>query len=172
MGGVMDQEYAEFFLNRKVDIYQLECVELTHPSFINTYRVVRNNDLGIYVEHKPGEGQLFYEYLPMQVERSGMLGDLDQTLTISLSGLGDVLPDEFKRIREGQFTTIKPVINYRLYSSNNLSRPIYHLLGLQLAGVAMTEKAVTFKAASPRLNTSKTGDIFALDRFSGLKGAI
>lgn len=46
------------------------------------------------------------------------------------------------------------------------------LLGLQLSSVAMNHKAVTFKAESPRLNTTKTGDIFALDRFSGLKGAI
>ncbi|WYA90057.1 hypothetical protein AbauAttikon1_0006 [Acinetobacter phage Abau_Attikon1] len=28
-----------------------------------------------------------------------MLGDLDQTLTVSISGLGDVMPDEFERYR-------------------------------------------------------------------------
>ncbi|MFI8036118.1 hypothetical protein ACFMJX_02115, partial [Acinetobacter baumannii] len=61
---------------------------------------------------------------------------------------------------------------YRLYSSDNLNTPMHYLLGLQLAGVSMNPKAVTFKAESPRLNTAKTGDIFALDRFTGLKGAI
>ncbi|MFX9783930.1 hypothetical protein ABTP12_15940, partial [Acinetobacter baumannii] len=54
----------------------------------------------------------------------------------------------------------------------NHQYPMHYLLGLQLAGVSMNHKAVTFKAESPRLNTAKTGDIFALDRFTGLKGAI
>ncbi|EHU1263600.1 hypothetical protein A2J51_RS19420, partial [Acinetobacter baumannii] len=84
----MDNEYAKFFFNRKVDIYQLECIELSHPSFMNTYRVVRNDDRGVYVQHNEGEGQVLYEYLPMTIQRSGMLGDLDQTLTVSISGLG------------------------------------------------------------------------------------
>jgi len=168
----MDNEYAKFFLNRKVDIYQLECIELSHPSFLNTYRIVRNDDRGVYVQHKEGGGQFFYEYLPVSIQRSGMLGDLDQTLTVSVSGLGDVLPDEFERIMEGQFTDVKPNVNYRIYSSDNLNSPIHYLLGLQLAGVSMDNKSVTFKAESPRLNTTKTGDIFALDRFSGLKGAV
>ncbi|EOQ68830.1 DUF1833 family protein [Acinetobacter pittii] len=168
----MDNEYAKFFLNRKVDIYQLECIELSHPSFLNTYRVVRNNDQGVYVQHKEGSGQVFYEYLPMSIQRSGMLGDLDQTLTVSISGLGDVLPDEFERVIEGQYSDVKPTVNYRLYSSDSLNTPIHYLLGLKLSGISMNHKAVTFKAESPRLNTAKTGDIFALDRFSGLKGAV
>lgn len=168
----MDNEYAKFFLNRKVDIYQLECIELSHPSFSNTYRVVRNDDRGVYVQHSVGSGQIFYEYLPVSIQRSGMLGDLDQTLTVSISGLGDVLPDEFERVIEGQYSDVKPTVNYRLYSSDNLNTPIHYLLGLQLSGVSMNHKAVTFKAESPRLNTSKTGDIFSLDRFSGLKGAV
>lgn len=168
----MDNEYAKFFLNRKVDIYQLECIELSHPSFLNTYRVVRNDDRGVYVQHKEGAGKVFYEYLPMSIQRSGMLGDLDQTLTVSVSGLGDILPDEFERVLEGQYADVKPTVNYRLYSSDNLNAPIHYLLGLQLAGVSMNNKAVTFKAESARLNISKTGDIFSLDRFSGLKGAV
>ncbi|MBN6526639.1 DUF1833 family protein [Acinetobacter pittii] len=168
----MDNEYAKFFLNRKVDVYQLECIELSHPSFLNTYRVVRNDDRGVYVKHKEGSGQFYYEYLPLTIQRSGMLGDLDQTLTVSVSGLGDILPDEFERVLEGQYADVKPTVNYRLYSSDNLNTPIHYLLGLQLAGVSMNNKAVTFKAESPRLNTSKTGDIFSLDRFSGLKGAV
>jgi len=168
----MENEYAKFFLNRKVDIYQLECIELSHPSFLNTYRVVRNDDRGVYVQHKEGAGQAFYEYLPMFIQRSGMLGDLDQILIVSISGLGDVLPDEFERVIEGQYSDVKPTVNYRLYSSDNLNTPIHYLLGLQLSGVSMNHKAVTFKAESPRLNTAKTGDIFALDRFSGLKGAV
>jgi len=168
----MDNEYAKFFLNRKVDIYQLECIELSHPSFLNIYRVVRNHDQGVYVQHKEGSGQVFYEYLPMSIQRSGMLGDLDQTLTVSISGLGDVLPDEFERVIEGQYSDVKPSVNYRLYSSDNLNTPIHYLLGLKLSGISMNHKAVTFKAESPRLNTAKTGDIFALDRFSGLKGAV
>ncbi|WP_228253304.1 hypothetical protein [Acinetobacter baumannii] len=100
------------------------------------------------------------------------LGDLDQTLTASISGFGDLMPDEFERVIEGQYPDVKPTVNYRIYSSDNLNSPMFYLLGLQLSSVAMNHKAVTFKAESPRLNTTKTGDIFALDRFSGLKGAI
>ncbi|OUM78792.1 hypothetical protein AST19_17830, partial [Acinetobacter baumannii] len=87
----MDNEYAKFFFNRKVDVYQLECIELSHPSFMNTYRIVRNDDRGVYVQHKEGSGQVYYEFLPASIQRSGMLGDLDQTLTVSISGLGDVM---------------------------------------------------------------------------------
>ncbi len=107
----MDNEYAKFFLNRKVDIYQLECIGLSPPSFLNTYRVVRNDDRGVYVQHSVGSGQIFYEYLPVSIQRSGMLGDLDQTLTVSVSGLGDILPDEFERVLEGQFADVKPTVH-------------------------------------------------------------
>ena len=41
-----------------------------------------------------------------------MLGDLDQTLTVSISGLGDVMPDEFERVIEGQYPDVKPTVNY------------------------------------------------------------
>ncbi|EHU1571499.1 hypothetical protein AW863_RS17780, partial [Acinetobacter baumannii] len=104
----MDNEYAKFFFNRKVDVYQLECIELSHPSFMNTYRIVRNDDRGVYVQHKEGSGQVYYEFLPASIQRSGMLGDLDQTLTVSISGLGDVMPDEFERVIEGQYPDVKP----------------------------------------------------------------
>ena len=58
----MDNEYAKFFFNRKVDVCQLECIELSHPSFMNTYRIVRNDDRGVYVQHKEGSGQVYYEF--------------------------------------------------------------------------------------------------------------
>lgn len=168
----MNNDYAKFFLDRKVGVYQLECIELYHPSFLETYRVVRNDDRGVYVQHAPDSGQIFYEYMPVSIERSGMLGDLDQTLKISISGLGTLLPDEFERVREGQYATIKPTVNFRIYSSTDLTKPMYYLYNLQLAGVAMDHQAVTFQAESPRLNNAKTGDIYSLDRFSALRGAI
>lgn len=55
----MDNEYAKFFFNRKVDVYQLECIELSHPSFMNTYRVVRNDDRGCMFSTMKARGKYF-----------------------------------------------------------------------------------------------------------------
>ncbi|WP_151965032.1 hypothetical protein [Acinetobacter soli] len=169
-----DSDYAQFFLNSKRSIYRIECVELMHPSFSKVYRITPSDDDGVTVKHNASSDAFFYEYLHASIERSGVMGDLDQSITVTIAGLGDVLPDEFDRIANGEFTKEKPIINYRLYSSDNLNKPEFELLGLQLNGVAEKDNQAVFKGEAPRLNTAKTGEIYSLDENDcpDLRGAL
>lgn len=167
-------DYAGFFLGSFRSTYQLECIELSHPSFSQTYRISPSIDTGITVKHNASSDAFFYEYLPATIEKSGLMGDLDQTINVTIGGLGEILPEEFERIFAGGFLTQKPTVSYRLYSSDDLNSPIHERLGLQVSGVAEKEGAATFTGEAQRLNSSKTGEIYSLDdeAFPDLRGAL
>lgn len=44
-------ETAEFFLGSRPSVVRLDCLEISHPNFSQTYRLVRNAPAGIRVEH-------------------------------------------------------------------------------------------------------------------------
>ena len=76
---------------------------------MNTYRVVRNDDRG--VQHNIRKDPVRSIMSSCQsLYKDPECGDLDQTLTVSISGLGDVMPDEFERVIEGQYPDVKPTV--------------------------------------------------------------
>lgn len=162
-------EYAQFFLNSRAGVAQLECIEFAHPSFSKTYRIVRNHASGVLVTHENGQ-QYQYEYYPLQIDMGNTKDDLDQTLSISIGDLGEELPAEFERALNGAFSLVKPTLKYRLYRSDVLTVPMYRLQTLEVTSVSMDGRAATFEAKAPELNNSKTGRIYSLDRFPALRG--
>lgn len=161
--------YAEFFLKSKSSVVQLETLEIYHPNFTKTYRIVRNSVEGVSVILENGASADF-SYYPLQIENAGIRDDLDQAIKINLGDLGEVLPKELDEVSSNNGFGIKPTVIYRTYRSDDLTRPLFGPVALEVSSFAFNREGSTFEAKAPSLNISKTGEIYKLDRFPMLRG--
>ncbi len=161
--------YSIFFLNSSGSIAQLECLEISHPNFTKTYRVVRNATNGITVKYENG---VFYphEYYPLEILSLGSRGDLDQGIQINFGDLGEVLPLELDSVISANGFKQKPIVKYRTFKSNNLENILFGPLILEIKTFSFDRKGATFEAVAPSLNMNKTGELYKLDRFPMLRG--
>jgi hypothetical protein len=72
----------------------------------------------------------------------------------------------------GGVATGRPRLIYRTYRSDDLSRPMYGPIELELASIDMTREGAAFEAKAPSLNLARTGETFSLDRFKSLRGCL
>jgi len=161
--------YAEFFLKSKSSVVQLETLEISHPNFTKIYRIVRNAVQGVTVTLENGSSATF-DYYPLAIENAGVRDDLDQAITINLGDLGEVLPKELDEISSNNGFGTKPIVVYRTYRSDDLTRPLFGPVLLEVSSFAFKREGSTFEAKAPSLNVNKTGERYKLDRFPMLRG--
>ena len=161
--------YAEFFLKSKSSVVQLETLEISHPDFTKVYRIVRNAVQGVSVSLENGSIQSF-DYYPLKIENAGIRNDLDQSITINLGDLGEVLPKELDEVSSNNGFSVKPTVVYRTYRSDDLSRPLFGPVLLEVTTFAFNREGSSFEAKAPSLNITKTGEIYKIDRFPMLRG--
>lgn len=161
--------YSEFFLNSKSSTVQLELLEISHSKFTKTYRVVRNAVQGITVKLEDESSQ-FFQYYPLKVENNGSRDDLDQSFTITLGDLGEVLPKELDSVASQDGFGEKPMVKYRTYRSDDLDKPLFGPVVLEVESFAFNREGSTFTAKAPSLNINKTGELYRLERFPMLRG--
>lgn len=161
--------YTEFFLNSKSSVVQLELIEISHSKFTKTYRVVRNAMQGVTVTLET-EAQATFDYYPLRIENNGSRDDLDQSFTITLGDLGEVLPTELDSVASQDGFGEKPRVVYRTYRSDDLTRPLFGPVILEVESFAFNREGSTFTAKAPSLNINKTGELYLLERFPMLRG--
>ncbi len=161
--------YAEFFLNSRSDVVQLELIEISHSSFSQTYRIVRNARKGVTVTLETAE-VAFFSYYPLRIESNTTKDDLDQSFTITLGDTGDVLPDELDNVASASTYDEKPSLVYRTYRSDVLTTPLFGPVGLVIESFGFNRQGATFTAKAPSANVNKTGEIYSLERFPMLRG--
>lgn len=161
--------YSQFFLNSRSSVVQLELLEISHPNFTKVYRVVRNAVQGVTVTLETAVVQAF-TYYPLLIENNGSRDDLDQSFTISLGDLGEVLPMELDEVASNDGFSVKPVVIYRTYRSDDLTVPLFGPILLEVESFAFNREGSTFSAKAPSLNINKTGELYKLDRFPMLRG--
>lgn len=168
----MDDEYIDYFLNRPGSVHEIECIEVSHPDFSKTYYVQSYDEEGLTLTHEDGTSHQ-YAYEPLEIERANTSDDLDQKINITLGDLGQQLSRDLKKIKAGSNAHIKPQVRYRLYRSDNLSKPLTSLQVLQVPGRTRDQNGIsTFAAEAIQLNNSKTGETYTLDRFPLLGGLL
>lgn len=161
--------YAEFFLNSKSSVIQLETIEISHPNFTKVYRIVRNSVNGIEVTLESNETVTF-DYYPLSIENSGVRDDLDQSIRINLGDLGEVLPKELDEVSSNDGFGIRPTVVYRTYRSDDLTKPLFGPVLLEIVNFAFNREGSTFEAKAPSLNINKTGEFYKIERFPMLRG--
>lgn len=161
-------DYAEFFLNTPGSVVGLECLEISHTNFTQTWRLVRNGVKGVTVQH---DGSSYaYQYCPMKISTGGSRADLDHKLTITLGDVGEIMQAEMDAIVAEDGFEERPRVKYRVYRSDRLDTPIYGPISLEISKVACTPEGSSFEASAPSLNVSKTGELYTLARFPMLRG--
>jgi hypothetical protein len=161
---------SEFFLGSKSSVVQLDLIEISQPSFSKVYRLVRNATNGITVRLETGAVKTF-DYYPLRFKKAAMSDDLDYVVQIDFGDLGEIVPSESDRVAADDAYLIKPQVIYRAYRSDDLlTGPLIGPINLQVDAFSSNPGGCSFQAKAPSLNVNKTGEIYDLDRFTGLRG--
>jgi len=163
--------YSEFFLNSRSSVIQLELIEISHPNFSQTYRIVRNATNGIRVKLEDG---LYYDfvYAPLRISLANEKDDLDQIIKVELGDLGEIIPMELDAVEGADNFITKPTFKYRTFRSDDLDNVLYGPLVLEIKSFAFNREGSIFEAKAPSLNINKTGETYTIDRFPMLRGLL
>lgn len=112
-------ELSDFFFTSPPAAVRFQLLEIYHPSFSTTYRLVRNATGGVYVEHENEEFPTFYQYIPMRLEEIGSDNSMDQSLEVTIGDLGELIPTELELASSANTLHIKPTLTYREYRSDS-----------------------------------------------------
>ncbi|MEG1232525.1 MAG: DUF1833 family protein [Acinetobacter sp.] len=155
-------DYTSFFLNNHGGAVVLECLEITHPSFNEPARFIKNDTDGVIAE-----GQS-YEYQPMSIKRNNVSNDLEQQLSITLADMEDHF---FKQVINTMDSNTRPSVVFKLFSDQDLEMPLMTMQKLEIASLSKDSAGrATFDAQAPELNSVKTGRIYTLEDFPLLRG--
>jgi len=150
---------------------RIECIEIKHPSFTKNYRFTRNAMQGIRAKNEVGYW-LDYEYLPIDIRASRSASDLEQGFTIGIGDVGEVMPKEIDRLRNGQYPNIRPTVNYRVYLSDDLTKPSMSVLDLEITDNQPQKRGAVFVCKARDLNKLATGIVYTLKDFPSLRGLL
>lgn len=159
-------ELSEYFLNRSAAVGAYECLSISHPAFSKTYNIVRNSRLGLTAEG------VDYEYYPLAIQSLGSRPDLDSGFKITLGDLGEIIPTELDLVANDDSFDTKPVVVWRTYRSDDLTQPLQGPLELEISDFAFNKTGCSFEARAPRLNSNRTGELYATARFPMLRGTM
>ncbi|OTG85521.1 hypothetical protein B9T31_12075 [Acinetobacter sp. ANC 4558] len=158
-------DYTSFFLNSSGGVVQLECIEISHPSFTKTFRYVRNDEDGVKI------GKDVYQYQPMSIKRANVTNDLEQRLSITLADMEDEFSDAIDNILLSTSSRVKPKLVFKMYRDDDLSAPMNEIQTLEIATISGDSTGlVTFEAQAPELNAIKTGRLFTFEDYPLLRG--
>jgi len=162
----LEQRLRVFLASSPQGIARLEVVELSHSAMTRIYRFWRQPRPGQVVTEA---GMVDVESCNIEVAPAGNKGDLDQQFTIAIdtTDKDDLLRGELQRIPLN--TTEKAVVTFREYLSDNLTQPQSKAV-LQAESITYRLGAATISAVSPRLNVTRTGEIYAPKDIPMLRG--
>ncbi|MDV2440704.1 DUF1833 family protein [Acinetobacter gerneri] len=158
---------TEFHLDSSPSVVLLECIEVKHSLWAEPLRYVTNNANGMTVKHEDGE-LATYQYMPVQIDKGSTTDDLDQSLKITVSDLGEIVPKLLDLIAESGIDE-DPEVIYRSYMSTDLENPVSVINGLELNNTSSDAYATTFDASARKLNSTGTGRVYTVDEFPSLR---
>ena len=159
----------DYWLRGRHDDVRLECIEIKHPSFSRDYRFVRNHADGVRARHEDGVYR-DYEYLPMTVRAAKAADDLQQSFTMGIGDVGEIVPNEIDRLRRGTHRTVRPVVNYRVYLTSDLANPMNSVRGLEITDNQPQKQGAVFACKARELNKTDTSVIFTTNLLPTLAG--
>jgi hypothetical protein len=161
-------EASQFFLGSAPSVLRLDTLEIAHPNFSQTYRLVRQAPIGATTITAGGDA---YEYCPMRVLPITSGDDLVQALSVTLGDVGEVIAKEIEAVWGANGMNTRPTLTYRAFRSDDLDAPIAGSVRvLEIASVTTTREGASFEARAPELNANRTGELYDIDRFPMLRG--
>jgi hypothetical protein len=166
----MPTSFAQFWLDKPASVKPLDLLEISHPNFTDTYRIVRNK-IGGCTATIDGVSRSF-TYYPLRITPKSARANLDYGEQIDLGDLGDIVGDEIDAIAAADGYGTKPTVRRWIFSSANLVTPVVGPITLEIPAMPMQRIGTSFVAQAPSLNMNRTGEPYLLARFSGLAGFV
>lgn len=164
--------YSSYFLAAPSSVVQLETFEMSHPSWSQVYRIVRNSTATLNAGIEGGATAQF-EYYPCKIVAKTAKDDLDFVMEITFGDLGEIMPLELDRMRRyPNGLLVKPNVIYRAYRSDDLAFPMIGPIKLEMGVTTFSREGMTFEARAPLLNATRTGEIYSIVRFPMIKGFV
>lgn len=164
--------WSEYFLNSSPSVALLDCLEISHSNFTQTFYVVRNAPAGVTVLHEDSSSHV-YEYYPLRLKRMAARTTLEQSLEVEFGDLGSIIPTQIDAVRAGNGFSEYPKVRYRAYRSDDLETVMDGTaILLEIREFDFTRTGAKFTAKAPSLNVAKTGELFKVARFPMLKGLL
>ncbi len=148
-------------------IYAIQTLQFSHSAMSQTFHLWKET----YVGTTTIEGGVVVNMLPanFEIDLAGSEGNLDQSFDIKLGlvDIQDIFRNELKRIPINTREKIKIV--YREYLSDDLTK-ITASATLQCESTSYLVGAATLSAVAPRLNMTRTGELYAPRDIPMLRG--
>lgn len=168
-------DIKDFHLDSDASIALLETLEISHSLWSQPLRYVTNHADGLNANVN---GQaVYFEFAPVLVKRGNTSDDLDQSLSITVGDLGEVIPPLIDILRNAA-SDERPQVTYRAYAFDTTamqlvrSEPIDIVRGLEVVSMNRDYQATTFDAKAPSKNSVKTGRTYNMRDYPDLKGFI
>lgn len=140
-------------------VHEIHTLQISHSAMSKTYYLWREPYAGS-VTIETGGGALM-ECLNFEVKLAGAEGHLDQVFEIRIdtTDVEDEFREQLDRIPVD--TAEKIQVIYRSYLSDDLTDIVSGPATLQVESVSFQVGAATIIAVSPRLNMTRTGELYA-----------
>jgi hypothetical protein len=161
-------ETSELILASPPSVVRLDTLEISHPNFSQTYRLVATVP--------PGATSIVamaqtWEYCPMSVMPIASTDDMVQALNVTLGDVGEIIAAEVEAVWDANGLNTRPTLTYRAFRSDDLAAPIAGSERvLEIASVTTTREGASFEAQAPELNASRTGELYTDEVFPMLRG--
>lgn len=169
-------DIKDFHLDSAPSVALLETIEVNHSLWPEPIRIVTNHTDGVEVTLENDE-LAFFDFAPLLINRGSTSDDLDQSLSITLGDLGEIVPPLLKIIRDAE-SDEQPQVIYRAFAFDVVSmslvknKPIDIIRGLNIDKMNRNHLATTFEAKTTSKNSVKTGKTYNLQDFPDLKGLL
>lgn len=162
----LEAKLRRFLASAPQDIWTIQTVQISHSAMTKVYHLWREPYAGVT---SAGAGPMNMEPCNMEIRLAGSEGHLDQKFDIrlDLTDIDDQFREQMDLIPVDTAEKIKIV--YREYMSDDLTDP-QATVALQVESVSYAKGAANISAVSPRLNISRTGELYSPKTVPTLRG--
>jgi len=164
-------ELRDFVLSGPAAAAYVDTVELSHVSWSQSYRVVRNVSPSLDVVLEDLSPATF-TYYPLNVNRVPAKEGLNLEFEVNFGDLGGVLPAELDRMRAAGTLYIRPTIKYRVFRSDSPSTgPIIGPWEFEVYTLTFSISGATLAARTRASSSARTGILYTARRFATIRSA-
>lgn len=153
----LETRLREFLASAPQAIWPIQTIQISHAAMTTTYHLWREPYPGVT---SAGAGDMAMQPVNMEIRLAGSEGHLDQKFDIRIDTTD--IEDQFRSQMDliPVDTTERIQIVYREYLSDDLTDP-QATVPLQVESISYAKGAANISAVSPRLNVSRTGELYS-----------
>lgn len=166
-------DYKIFAASAPESEREYRTIELYHPDFSSTLRFVADpSDRGLTLEAdapRDASTKVTFTAIYMKIIEPQESGQVEQTLSVSMGGVGGEINSILSEITESGRLTPIDLIYRKFYSGDGGLEPVI-VVKLSVADVSMKGyEQVTFTGEDIDFATKRAGELYLIERFTGLR---